>query len=136
MNKVIFCRLGMGPDPRVSKVLMEEIIANRTDAKFMPLPGVIVSVFESELTPTQIRQRFFDDPQLSEVPFMVFEAKNFDINFPENFRQSVFGLGEVVNEPQTQVCDLTLNDLLDLVSMNGIDSLTPEQRTRLAELSQ
>lgn len=131
MNKVVFLRMGMGPDMKVSKVLLEEIIANKADAKFMPLPGVVVSVFETEFTPTQIRQRFFGDPQLSEVPFMVFEAKNFDVNFPEKFRQSVFGLGEEVSE----TCDLSLDDLLDLVKAGGVESLTPVQLQRLRDLT-
>ena len=70
-NQIVFARFGMGPDPRVSEVLMSEIIANKTEAKILPLPGIIISVFKSELTPTQIRDRFKNDSELNEVPFMV-----------------------------------------------------------------
>jgi hypothetical protein len=133
--KLVFIRLGMGPDPRVSKVLME-IMSNPQEAKVMPLPGVIISVFESEYMPSDIRERFFKDPELTDVPFLVFEATNFDVNFPIRFRQSVFGIGvKESEEPQVEACDLTLDDLLDLVSSVGVANLTPAQRERLNDLT-
>lgn len=133
--KIVFIRLGMGPDPRVSKVLMEEIISNGAEAKVMPLPGMIISVFESEFMPSDIRERFFKDPELTDVPFIVFEATNFDVNFPIRFRQSVFGIGVKEEKPQVEACDLTLDDLLDLVSTVGVNNLTPAQRQRLNDLT-
>ena len=133
--KLVFIRLGMGPDPRVSKVLME-IMSNPGEAKVMPLPGMIISVFESEYMPSDIRERFFKDPELTDVPFLVFEATNFDVNFPIRFRESVFGIGVKESaEPQVEVCDLTLDDLLDLVSSVGVANLTPAQRERLNDLT-
>jgi hypothetical protein len=134
--KLVFIRLGMGPDPRVSKVLME-IMSNPEEAKVMPLPGLIISVFESEYMPSDIRERFFKDPELTDVPFLVFEAENFDVNFPIRFRESVFGLGkpEQVNLRRVESCDLTLDDLLDLVSSVGVDNLTSAQRQRLNDLT-
>ena len=134
MNKIIFCRLGVAPDMQVSKALSESIIANTTSAKILPLPGVIISVFESELSPEQIRAFFQADEYLQKVPFMVFTAENFDINFPEEIRQRVFELG--VATPQREEKPLTLDDLLEIISQKGIGALTPAQRARLDELSQ
>ena len=132
-KKIVFSRFGMGPDPRVSEVLMSEIIKNKNEAKILPLPGIIISVFESELTPTQIRDRFKNDSELSEVPFMVTTLENFDVNLPEKVRKSVFGIGET-SSPTSFTVDLTMDDLLELISVKGLDGLTQSERARLDEL--
>lgn len=131
-NQIVFARFGMGPDPRVSEVLMSEIILNKTDAKILPLPGIIISVFKSELTPTQIRDRFKNDSELSEVPFMVTTLEDFDVNLPEKIRKSVFGLGETSSP--TTASHLTMDDLLELISVKGLSGLTPQEKSRLDEL--
>ena len=123
----------MGPDPRVSEVLMSEIILNKTEAKILPLPGIIISVFKSELTPTQIRDRFKNDSVLNEVPFMVTTLEDFDINLPEKIRNSVFGLGET-STPTPTASHLTMDDLLELISIKGLSGLTVEEKSRLDEL--
>ena len=132
-NQIVFARFGMGPDPRVSEVLMSEIIANKTEAKILPLPGIIISVFKSELTPTQIRDRFKNDSELSEVPFMVTTLEDFDVNLPEKVRKSVFGLGETPS-PTSTSSHLTMDDLLELISVKGLSGLTIEEKSRLDEL--
>jgi hypothetical protein len=123
----------MGPDPKVSEVLMSEIIKNKNEAKILPLPGIIISVFESDLTPTQIRDRFKNDSELSEVPFMVTTLEDFDVNLPEKVRKSVFGIGET-SSPTSFTVDLTMDDLLELISVKGLDGLTQSERARLDEL--
>jgi hypothetical protein len=123
----------MGPDPRVSEVLMSEIILNKTEAKILPLPGIIISVFKSELSPTQIRDRFKNDSELNEVPFMVTTLEDFDINLPEKIRNSVFGLGET-STPTPTASHLTMDDLLELISIKGLSGLTVEEKSRLDEL--
>ena len=132
-NQIVFARFGMGPDPRVSEVLMSEIIANKNEAKILPLPGIIISVFKSELTPTQIRDRFKNDSVLNEVPFMVTTLEDFDINLPEKIRNSVFGLGET-SSPTPTASHLTMDDLLELISIKGLSGLTVEEKSRLDEL--
>lgn len=131
-NKIVFARFGMGPDPRVSEVLMSEIIANKTEAKILPLPGIIISVFKSELTPTQIRERFSNDPELNEVPFMVTTLEDFDVNLPEKVRQSVFGFGQSSTQPSS--AQLTMDDLLELISVKGLSGLSQSEKARLDEL--
>jgi hypothetical protein len=132
-NQIVFARFGMGPDPRVSEVLMSEIILNKTEAKILPLPGIIISVFKSELTPTQIRDRFKNDSELNEVPFMVTTLEDFDINLPEKIRNSVFGLGST-STPTPTASHLTMDDLLELISIKGLSGLTVEEKSRLDEL--
>ena len=132
-NKIVFSRFGMGPDPKVSEVLMSEIIKNKNEAKILPLPGIIISVFKSELPPTQIRDRFKNDSELSEVPFMVTTLENFDVNLPEKVRKTVFGIGET-SSPTSFTVDLTMDDLLELISVKGLDGLTQSERARLDEL--
>jgi len=129
-NQIVFARFGMGPDPKVSEVLMTEIIANKTEAKILPLPGIIISVFKSELTPTQIRDRFKNDPELNEVPFMVTTLEDFDVNLPEKVRQSVFGLGATSSQTDP-TADLTMDDLLELISVKGLSGLSPQEKARL-----
>ena len=131
-NKIVFARFGMGPDPRVSEVLMSEIIANKSEAKILPLPGIIISVFKSELSPTQIRERFSNDPELNEVPFMVTTLEDFDVNLPEKVRASVFGFGRVEEKPSRS--NLTMDDLLELISVKGLSGLSQAEKARLDEL--
>lgn len=131
-NKIVFSRFGMGPDPRVSEVLMSEIIKNKNEAKILPLPGIIISVFESELSPKEIRQRFANDPELNDVPFMVTTLEDFDVNLPEKVRQSVFGLGQTSST--NSASNLTMDDLLELISVKGLSGLTPQEKSRLDEL--
>lgn len=132
-NQIVFARFGMAPDPRVSEVLMSEIITNKMEAKILPLPGIIISVFKSELTPTQIRERFKSDSELNEVPFMVTTLENFDINLPEKIRKSIFGLGVGETSSQPEV-HLTMDDLLELISIKGLAGLSQQEKTRLEEL--
>jgi len=129
-NQIVFARFGMGPDPKVSEVLMTEIIANKNEAKVLPLPGIIISVFKSELSPTQIRDRFKNDPELKEVPFMVTTLEDFDVNLPEKVRQSVFGLGATSSQTDP-TADLTMDDLLELISVKGLSGLSPQEKARL-----
>jgi len=131
-NKIVFSRFGMGPDPRVSEVLMSEIIKNKSEAKILPLPGIIISVFESELSPKEIRQRFANDPELNEVPFMVTTLEDFDVNLPEKVRTSVFGLGQ--SQKTTVSSQLTMDDLLELISIKGLSGLSESEKARLDEL--
>ena len=131
-NKIVFSRFGMGPDPRVSEVLMSEIIKNKSEAKILPLPGIIISVFESELSPKEIRQRFANDPELNEVPFMVTTLEDFDVNLPEKVRTSVFGLGQ--SQKTTMSSQLTMDDLLELISIKGLSGLSESEKARLDEL--
>lgn len=132
-NKIVFARFGMGPDPKVSEVLMTDIIANKSEAKILPLPGIIISVFKSELSPTQIRDRFKNDSELKEVPFMVTTLEDFDVNLPEKVRQSVFGLGATSSQTDP-TADLTMDDLLELISVKGLSGLTSQEKARLDEL--
>lgn len=131
-NKIVFSRFGLGPDPRVSEVLMSEIIKNKVESKILPLPGIIISVFESDLTPKEIRQRFANDPELNEVPFMVTTLEDFDVNLPEKVRTSVFGLGQSSKTPSA--AQLTMDDLLELISVKGLSGLNESEKARLDEL--
>ena len=86
-----------------------------------------------ELTPTQIRDRFKNDSELNEVPFMVTTLEDFDVNLPEKVRKSVFGLGETSSQTNFTV-DLTMDDLLELISVKGLSGLTSQEKARLDEL--
>ena len=64
---------------------------------------------------------------------MVTTLENFDVNLPEKVRKSVFGIGET-SSPTSFTVDLTMDDLLELISVKGLDGLTQSERARLDEL--
>jgi len=64
---------------------------------------------------------------------MVTTLEDFDVNLPEKVRKSVFGLGETSSQTNFTV-DLTMDDLLELISVKGLSGLTPQEKARLDEL--
>jgi hypothetical protein len=64
---------------------------------------------------------------------MVTTLEDFDINLPEKIRNSVFGLGST-STPTPTASHLTMDDLLELISIKGLSGLTVEEKSRLDEL--
>ncbi len=121
MQKLILVRFGNQPSPAVSMALKPHIVGN---AFAGPIPGAIMSVFNTESTKEEIAE----DIKETGAYFMLMRADEASINLPEELMTVIAHI--VREEPgrATDLRELTIDDILDLINKNGIESLTPDQR--------
>lgn len=121
MKKLFLIRFGNVPNPEVTNVLAKHI-SGRAFAG--PIPGAILSVFNTESDPSTITQQLSKTGAL----FFLIEAGSLNQNLPEGLMEAInklTGNSEVTPQPVNPV--LTMDDILDLISQNGIESLTASQ---------
>ena len=121
MKKLFLIRFGNVPNPEVTNVLAKHI-SGRAFAG--PIPGAILSVFNTESDPSTITQQLSKTGAL----FFLIEAGALNQNLPEGLMEAInklTGNSEVTPQPVNPVW--TLDDILDLISQNGIESLTSSQ---------
>jgi len=121
MQKLILVRFGNQPSPAVSMALKPHIVGN---AFAGPIPGAIMSVFNTESTKEEIAE----DIKETGAYFMLMRADEVSINLPEELMAVI---AQIVSEEPgraTDLRELTIDDILDLINKNGIESLTPDQR--------
>ena len=121
MQKLILVRFGTQPSPVVSMALKPHIVGN---AFASPIPGAIMSVFNTNSTKEQIAA----DVKETGAYFILMRADEATINLPEELMGVIDNI--VGEEPgrATDDRELTIDDILDLINKNGIESLTPDQR--------
>lgn len=119
MKKLVLIRIGQVPNPKVTEALAPHM-TGRPIA--FPIPGAIVSVFD---TPHSIEE-VSESVKETGVFFFLVEFDKMQMHLPEEIMQIVSrAIGE---RPRVQEEDLTIDDVLDLITRNGIESLTPAQR--------
>jgi hypothetical protein len=121
MQKLILVRFGTQPSPAVSTALKPHIVG---DAFACPIPGAIMSVFNTESTKEEITA----DVKRTGAYFILMRADEAKVNLPEELMEVIAQI--VGDEPaiSTDHRELTIDDILDLINENGIESLTPNQR--------
>jgi hypothetical protein len=121
MQKLILVRFGNQPSPAVSMALKPHLVGN---AFAGPIPGAIMSVFNTNSTKEQIAA----DVKETGAYFILMRADEATINLPEELMGVIDNI--VGEEPgrATDDRELTIDDILDLINKNGIESLTPDQR--------
>ena len=121
MQKLILVRFGTQPSPVVSMALKPHLVGN---AFAGPIPGAIMSVFNTNSTKEQIAA----DVKETGAYFILMRADEATINLPEELMGVIDNI--VGEEPgrATDDRELTIDDILDLINKNGIESLTPDQR--------
>lgn len=111
----------------------------------------IIGLIKTDACPQEIVQSFDEIAQMTndKLPVMVGEVGEIGMNlevfgfgkFLEEFNKRCTAAGiegeTTAPEPEApnQVCNLSLDELLDLVSAKGVKGLTPEESARLHELS-
>ena len=121
MQKLILVRFGTQPSPAVSMALKPHLVGN---AFAGPIPGAIMSVFNTNSTKEQIAA----DVKETGAYFILMRADEATINLPEELMGVI---DNIVGEEPARATDdreLTIDDVLDLINKNGIESLTPDQR--------
>lgn len=121
MQKLILVRFGTQPSPAVSMALKPHLVG---DAFAGPIPGAIMSVFNTNSTKEQIAA----DVKETGAYFILMRADEATINLPEEL---ITVIDNIVGDEPARATDhreLTIDDILDLINKNGIESLTPDQR--------
>lgn len=119
MKKLVLIRIGQVPNPQVTEALVPHMTGRPVA---FPIPGAIVSVFD---TPHSIEE-VSESVKETGVFFFLVEFDKMQMHLPEEIMQIVSrAIGE---RPRVQEEDLTIDDVLDLITRNGIESLTPAQR--------
>ena len=121
MQKLILVRFGNQPSPAVSMALKPHIVGN---AFAGPIPGAIMSVFNTESTKEEIAE----DIKETGAYFMLMRADEAAINLPEELMAVIAQITSEEPDRATDSRELTIDDILDLINKNGIESLTPDQR--------
>ena len=120
MQKLILVRFGNQPSPIVSMALKPHIVGQ---AFAGPIPGAIMSVFNTNSTKERVEQ----DIKETGAFFMLMKADEVSIYLPDELMEIIGQIGsEEPAKPEER--ELTIDDVLDLINRNGIASLTPSQR--------
>jgi hypothetical protein len=123
-RQVILIRFGEVPNPAITKVLANHITGK---AVALPVPGAIMSVFFSESTIESISQ----DLKQVGPHFFIFDRDAAGMNLPKEIIEVIDrAMGEPSQRPVVQR-EWTMDEVLDIITQHGIDSLTPEQRAVL-----
>lgn len=135
MKKLILVRFTPAPipNPAVSRALASHMMTTPRPQMFA-MPGAIITLFATESDVNAVN----DDLKRTNSMFVLADVQDAKVNLPQELTRipevAAF-LGEAVVPTQRQARAWTLNELLDLINENGINSLTPEQKARLEELS-
>jgi hypothetical protein len=121
MQKLILVRFGTQPSPAVSTALKPHIVG---DAFACPIPGAIMSVFNTNSTKEQITA----DVKETGAYFILMRADEAKVNLPKELMDVIDTIVGEDSGRATDYRELTIDDVLDLINQNGIESLTPDQR--------
>ena len=123
MTQVILIRFGEVPNPAITAILAPHMIGK---AIATPVPGAIMSVFNTDSDVAQIAQ------ELKELGpnFFIFKREDAKFNLPEEFINKIDQVigGET---PKPARREWTVDEVLDIIADHGMDALTPEQRSVL-----
>ena len=123
MKKVALLRFGNSPNPEVSKALKPHIVGQ---AFASPVPGAILSVFNTNSSLTEIS----GSVESTGATFILTEFKpGQTMSLPPNLMLII----DIITGETERELDKTwtLDELLDLINQNGVQSLTPEQKRQL-----
>jgi len=146
----IIFRIG-APVPISTEVELLRAIVSGPAAIGLPVSGFgFISIIETEQSPTEIA-RLYQEAAVKandKIPVIVTEVENCAANFGDipGFNAALAAFMEAVGneyaapapEPEKpkQTCELTVDQLLDLINdRGGVDKLTEEETARLKELT-
>lgn len=141
MQTLFIIRFGTPQPVRTDAQVIKEF--GQTTANGMPLGSIgIISLIQTAASPEEVARRFREaaDENSDNMPVVVGRLDQCGIDL------SVFGFNgmlqafqqKIEQEPAqspTTKCNLSLDELLDIVSTKGVKGLTSEESTRLQELS-
>jgi uncharacterized protein (DUF2267 family) len=119
MKKLFLVRFGSAPNPAVSQALMPHIVGKAFAA---PIPGAILSVFNTQSSEEQITQ----DVKETGATFFLMEESKVNLNLPEALMQAINAV--IKTATQVAIPDLTVDEILDKISRSGVESLTQNEK--------
>ena len=122
MKKLVLVRLGGAPSPEVSAALIPHM-TGRPIA--FPIPGAIVSVFETQSSIDEVHESVKETGAL----FFLMDIQTAKINLPEEIMEAI----GVSQPPLPETPEQTVDEILDLIRQHGVEILTPEQKRILEQ---
>ena len=122
MKKLVLVRLGLSPNPQVTAALLPHMSPNPVA---FPIPGAIVSVFETQSSIDEVAQAVKETGSL----FFLMDMESARINLPEEIMELI-GSAE---QPQAPTAEQTVDEILDLIREHGVEVLTEEQKRILEQ---
>jgi DNA-binding NarL/FixJ family response regulator len=119
MKKLFLVRFGSAPNPAVSQALKPHIVGPAFAA---PIPGAILSVFNTQSSEEEITQ----DVKETGATFFLMEETKVNLNLPEALMQAINAVLQTA--AQTATPDLTVDEILDKISRSGVESLTQREK--------
>ena len=117
MKKLTLIRFGQSPSPEVSTALAPHIVGK---AVALPIPGAILSIFNSGSTMEEVRE------SIAKTGAMFILSESTEMVLPQPLMAAILKVFKDA-EPVAEDTPLTMDEILDLINQNGIESLTPSQ---------
>ncbi len=124
MKALTLIRFGQSPSPEVSAALAPHIIGK---AVALPIPGAILSIFKSNSSIEEVREA------IAKTGAMFILSDNTELVLPQPLMDAIKKVFPEA-EPAAEEKTLTMDEILDLINQNGIESLTPDQKRQLENL--
>lgn len=124
MKALTLIRFGQSPSPEVSAALAPHIVGK---AVALPIPGAILSIFKSNSSIEEVREA------IAKTGAMFIISDNTELVLPQPLMDAIKKVFPEA-EPAAEEKTLTMDEILDLISQNGIESLTPDQKRQLENL--
>lgn len=125
MRTLVLVRLGMTPNPAVTMALAPHFAGKKPVA--FPIPGSIISVFQTESSIEEVSESIKETGAL----FFLMNLSQAQVNLPDEVMDIVNPFNDIpVQEPTAQQ---TFDEIMELVRLNGAESLTPEQKVILEQ---
>jgi hypothetical protein len=124
MKKVVLVRFGDVPSPTVSAALKPHL--NGIAIAF-PVPGAVMSIFETESSEDQIAQ----DVKATGAMFLLFPLVPSQMALPVPVMEAVNAKFEISPEPTDSIADVTLEAVIARMREHGIISLTEAEKQLL-----
>jgi len=124
MKKLTLIRFGQSPSSEVSAALAPHIVGK---AVALPIPGAILSIFKSNSTMDEVREA------VAQTGAMFILSESTEMVLPQPLMDVILKVFKDA-APVAEDKPLTMDEILDLISQNGIESLTSDQKRQLENL--
>lgn len=127
MKKIVVLRFGPPmPIPEINQALRPHFAADQS-AKAFPMPGGVLSVFSTESTLEQVSDsiKALNMP----IPFFVFEYHLETSSLPKPIEDAINDSTPACDaSPDEEVVEPTVDEILEKITAQGIESLTERER--------
>jgi len=131
MKKLILVRIGQVPNPMVTAALIPHMTGRPVA---FPIPGAIVSIFDTQSSIEQVSESIKETGAF----FFLMEQRNAAMHLPPEVMEIISQVteGSETSTSSQPEPELSIDDVLDLITQNGIESLTPAQKQILDQSRQ